>query len=67
MEGRYNRFAGMSRRIWRVALQLDRFRSAALTRPPHAEGVAVLHLRRDAIRLVLADGAEHGDRAGIRR
>ena len=29
--------------------------------PPHAVGVAVLHLRRHVGRLAVADGAEHGD------
>src|SRR5579862_1570131 len=29
--------------------------------PPHAVGVAVLHLRRHIGRLAVADGAEHGN------
>jgi hypothetical protein len=45
--------------------KLERDADPTITHP--ALDVAVLHLRRDAIRLVLADGAEHGDRAGIRR
>ena len=36
-------------------------RSRALIPAPHAVSVTVLHLRGDVGRLVIADGAEHGD------